>query len=192
MPTRSRWRASCSTGCRWDEVAPPAAVPQPVFDAEELMGIVPADERDALRRARGDRPPRRRLRLPRVQGRLRDRHGLRPRAHRRPSQSASSATTARSSRPARPRRRSSSSSATRAARRWSSCRTPPATWSARAAERAGAIKHGCEDDPGGGQRAGAQVHHRARRLVSAPATTACAAAASTRASSSPGRRHAPP
>jgi hypothetical protein len=42
--------------------------------------------------------------------------------------SASSATTARSSPPAAPRRHSSSSCATRAARRWSSCRTPPAPW----------------------------------------------------------------
>ena len=112
-------------------VQPRAAAAEPRYDAERADGHRAGRRARALRRARGDRAPRRRLGLPRVQGAYGGRHGLRPRAHRRPPRSASSATTARSSPRARPRRRSSSSSATRPARRWSSCRTPPATWSAR-------------------------------------------------------------
>ena len=55
--------------------------------------------------------------------------------------SASSATTGRSSPTGSTKAAQFIQLATRAARRWSSCRTPPATWWA-AAERAGAIKHG--------------------------------------------------
>ena len=120
----------------WDTV-PRAAPPRPsrCYAAEELMGVVPADEREPYD-------------VREVIARLVDGSDFlefkaayatdtvcghariaRPRA------SASSATTARSSPTARPRRRSSSSCATRAARRWSSCRTPPATWSARRPSR---------------------------------------------------------
>ena len=119
----------------WDTVPPPAAAPPPLFAAEELMGVVPADEREPYdvreviaRLVDGSDflEFKARYATDTVCGHARI---ARPRA------SASSATTARSSPPARPRRRSSSSSATRAARRWSSCRTPPATWSARRPSR---------------------------------------------------------
>ena len=46
-------------------------VEPPLFDAEELIGIVPADLRSPVRSARGDRPHRRRLGLRRVQAALR-------------------------------------------------------------------------------------------------------------------------
>ena len=85
----------------------------------------------ALRRARGHRAPRRRLRLPRVQGALRQRDGLRPRARRRPArrhprqQRADPAERLDQGGAVHPALRPD------AARRSSSCRTPPATWSAR-------------------------------------------------------------
>ena len=82
----------------WDTVpAQRATFEEPRFAAEELLGIVPADEREPYdvreviaRLVDGSR-------LPRVQARLRQRDGLRPRAPARATRSASSATTARSS-----------------------------------------------------------------------------------------------
>jgi hypothetical protein len=46
----------------------------------------------------------------------------------------------------------------------------------KAAEQAGMIKHGSQDDPGGGQRHRAADHPACAAPASAPATTACAAA----------------
>ena len=85
----------------------------------------------ALRCARSHRAHRRRFRLPRVQGALRVGYGLRPCPHRGSPGRHPRQQRPDPARPARSRRRSSSSSATRAARRWSFCRTPPATWSVR-------------------------------------------------------------
>jgi geranyl-CoA carboxylase beta subunit len=62
----------------WPQAPVRAAVEAPQHPAEELLGVVPADERRTLRRARGDRAPGRRLGLPRVQGRLRPRDRVRP------------------------------------------------------------------------------------------------------------------
>ena len=70
--------------------------------------------------------------------------------------------------------RSSSSSPTRPTRRWCSCRTPPATWSAREL-RAGRHHQGRrQDDQRGDQLDGAAPHDHHRRARTAPATTACA------------------
>lgn len=111
----------------WDPVPPAVAAAQPRYAAEELLGIVPADEREPYD-------------VREVIARLVDASDfLESRLSTRPTPSAatrgctatpwaSSATTAPSSRRARPRPRSSSSCVTRAARRSSSCRTPPATW----------------------------------------------------------------
>ena len=77
-------------------------------------------------------------------------------------------------------------------RRSSTCRTPPATWSAREAERAGIIKHGSKMIQAVANATRAADHHADRRHRSAPATTACAAAPTIRASSSPGPATAPP
>ena len=100
------------------------------YDIDELCGVVPPVVQGSLRRARGDRPPGRRLGLPRVQGPLRPADDLRLGRDRGRAGRPSSATTGRSPPRARSRRRSSSSSAASRARRSSTCRTPPATWSA--------------------------------------------------------------
>ena len=50
----------------WDVRRPPRSPPS---TRRELYGVVPVDAAHALRRARGDRPARRRQRVPRVQGR---------------------------------------------------------------------------------------------------------------------------
>jgi geranyl-CoA carboxylase beta subunit len=110
----------------WDTVAPPSPIAEPLYPADDLMGIVPADEREPYD-------------VREVIARLVDgsdflefKTGYAPATH---AGTATrwgwSATTGRSSRTAARRRRSSSSCATRAARRSSSCRTPPATWWAR-------------------------------------------------------------
>ena len=74
---------------------------EPKYDAAELDGIVPADLQEAIRRARGDRAARRRLRVRRVQGALRHDAGHRLRASSTACRSASSATTASCFRKAR-------------------------------------------------------------------------------------------
>ena len=51
----------------------------PRYDAEELLGVMPEDYRKPVRHARGHRADRRRLRLPRVQARLRAGDRVRPR-----------------------------------------------------------------------------------------------------------------
>ncbi|GAA3097031.1 carboxyl transferase domain-containing protein [Streptomyces goshikiensis] len=61
---------------RRPQAAPPRAE-EPAYDPEELLGIVPADLKTPLRPARGHRPPRRRLRLRRVQAPLRHQPGHR-------------------------------------------------------------------------------------------------------------------
>jgi geranyl-CoA carboxylase beta subunit len=148
----------------WDEAGgPDASVRPPLYDAEELLGIVPADERE---------PYDAREIIARV---VDGSHFLEFKAafdsdtvcgHARINghRSASSPTTARSSPRARSRRRSSSSCATRAARRWSSAEHHRlhGGHGGRARRRHQARQ---QDDPGRGQCARAQVHHRAGRLV---------------------------
>ncbi len=56
----------------WRKQGPtPGPVSEPLFDAEELLGIVPVRSAGAVRSARGDRAHRRRLGVRRVQGALR-------------------------------------------------------------------------------------------------------------------------
>jgi 3-methylcrotonyl-CoA carboxylase beta subunit len=55
----------------------------PLYAAEDIMGIVPADAKTPMGRARGDRAHRRRFRLRRVQAALRHDAGLRLRPYRR-------------------------------------------------------------------------------------------------------------
>ena len=54
---------------------------EPLYRADELYGVISADIKQALRRARGDRAHRRRQRARRIQGALRDDAGHRLRAH---------------------------------------------------------------------------------------------------------------
>ena len=91
----------------------------------------------AARRARADRPDRRRLAPRRVQGALRRDARLRLGEHRGLPGRRSSRTTASSSPSRRRRARTSSSSPARAGSRSSSCRTSPASWSARSTRPAG-------------------------------------------------------
>ncbi len=84
---------------------------------------------EALRRPRDRRAHRRRLRVPRLQERVRRPDRLRPPAHRGHA-CGLIGNNGPITRRARPRRRSSSSSANRATRRCCSCTTPPASWSA--------------------------------------------------------------
>ena len=104
--------------------------PAPLHDGEELLGVFGADAEEGGRHARGDRAHRRRLRLPRVQGRVRAAERCAATRRSPAFASASSPTTARSIRPAAPRRRTSSRPAASSARRSSACRTRPATSSA--------------------------------------------------------------
>ncbi len=154
---------------------------EPLYPAEDLYGIIPADPAQALRRARGHRAPGRRQRVPRVQGALRHdaRRRLRaPRGHagRHPRQQrhpvlgvgAEGRALHRALLPAR----------------------HPAPLPAehhglhgRQEVRARRHRQGRrEDGDGGFVRAGAQAHADHSAARSAPATTACAGAPSTRAS----------
>ena len=84
--TSTPWRSgarSCATwpGASRSRRGSAASRRAPSVNPEELYGVIPADPRQ-LRRARGDRPARRRQRVPRVQGALRRDAGLRLRPHR--------------------------------------------------------------------------------------------------------------
>ena len=121
----------------WDRRDPcPPAVATPIRDDEacrrSARHVRRGQRRPAqgLRRARGDRPTGRRLRVPRVQGRLRRDARLRLRPPRRlpgrhPRQQRRAVQRSR-----RSRARTSSSSPASAGSRSSSCRTSPASWSA--------------------------------------------------------------
>ena len=128
----------------WRKQGPhPGPVTEPLFDAEELIGIVPAGPAHPVRPARGDRPHRRRLGVRRVQAALRrvagDRLGHAARlSDRHPGQRTAACCSARSRR----RPPSSSSWPTAPTRHCCSCTTPPATWWARHYEEGGMIKHG--------------------------------------------------
>ena len=103
----------------------------PRLDPQELLGIMSADGRKPCRHARGDRAHRRRLGLPGVQGPVRPGHRDRPRQHLRPPGGHH-----QQQRPARPGRRQQGDPLhpgllPERHRRWSTCRTPPATWWAR-------------------------------------------------------------
>ena len=102
---------------------------EPLFPAEELYGIVPADPRTPYDVRDVIAPHRRRLRARRVQGALRADAGVRLRPHPRLSRSASSPTTASCSARARSRVLTSSSWRASAASHCCSCRTSPASWS---------------------------------------------------------------
>ena len=120
------------------------AVEEPRYDPDELLGIASIDVRKPFDVQRGDRPHRRRLALRRVQADLRHDagHRLRPPARlpdRHPRQQRHPLL-----RVVGEGRRSSSSSATRPTRRSSSCRTSPASWSARSYEQGGIIKDGAK------------------------------------------------
>ena len=121
--------------------APPrVAGPSRTHDPDELLGIDPDRPQGAVRPARGDRADRRR-RLPTTArfDEFKPLYGSRWSPAGRSStatRSASSPTTACCSPRRRRRRRSSSSSPTRSTPRCCSCRTPPATWSARSTSRA--------------------------------------------------------
>jgi geranyl-CoA carboxylase beta subunit len=45
-PTRSRWRVKCWTSCNGTRCPAPGAWSEPLYDEQELLGIVPADERE--------------------------------------------------------------------------------------------------------------------------------------------------
>ena len=104
---------------------------EPLHDPAELYGIVPADYRDRLRRARGDRAHRRRQRASTSSRRSTATRSSAASRTSRASRSGSSPTTASSSPRARSRAPTSSSSPASAASRSSSSRTSPASWSAR-------------------------------------------------------------
>ena len=136
-----------SPTCNWRKLGPGPTLPadEPLYDPEELLGIASADLRVPVRPARGARPGRRRLPVRRVQAASTapawSPAGRRSTATR----SASSPTPAACCSARRPRRPPSSSCwPTRPTRRWSSCRTPPATWSARDYEQGGIIKDGAK------------------------------------------------
>ena len=120
----------------------------------------------ALRRARGDRPPRRRLRVPRLQGRS----TARRRSAATPSVEGEPSAFIGNNGPITPK------GAVKAAQfiqlccqaghaASSSCRTPPATWSAREAERAGIVKHGSKMIQAVTNATGAEAHPADRRLL---------------------------
>ena len=134
-------------------------------DPHGIYGAVSRRPARGLRRARGDRPTRRRLRVPRVQGRLRRDAGVRLRATSTASRSASWPTTACCSASRRSRARTSSSSPASARSRSSSCRTSPASWSAREYEAGGIAKDGAKLVTAVACAGGAQVHGHHRWLV---------------------------
>ena len=112
--------------------------------SRRARGRHPRRRAHALRRARGDRPARRRLALRRVQAALRRHARVRLRAHLGLSRWRSWPTTASSSPSRRSRARTSSSWPASGASRWSSCRTSPASWSARRYEHGGIAKDGAK------------------------------------------------
>ena len=132
-PTRSSRRLN------WHKPggAGPVDARAPRYDEDELLGIVPEDLQDPVRPARGDRPDRRRQRVRRVQAALRRQPGHRlgrparlPDRHPRQRQGRAVQRGGAEGRAVHPARQPVPHS------RWSSCRTPPATWSARTTSRA--------------------------------------------------------
>ena len=117
-------------------------------------------------------------------------HRLGP--HPRLSRSASSPTTASSSPSPRRRARSSSSCATRATRRSSSCRTSPASWSARRYEEGGIIKDGAKLINAVSNSTVPAHHGDDRRHLRRRQLRHVRAAPTIRASSSPGPTTASP
>lgn len=71
----------------WNAHLPPTpsrAFAEPLYPIDELLGLIPADAKKTLRRARNPRAPGRRLAVPRIQKRVRPAHGVRPPAYSRP------------------------------------------------------------------------------------------------------------
>ena len=139
--TRTRWRIARRIVGNLNRPqaagARAAAGPrEPLYDPEEIYGVVPQRPAQALRRARGDRAHRRRQRARRVQAALRHDAGHRLRAHLGLSGRHRRQQRHPVLRDRRSRARISSSSAASAASRWCSCRTSPASWSARSTRRA--------------------------------------------------------
>ena len=119
--------------------------PSPRYDPEEILGIAAGRPQGAVRPPRGAGPHRRRLRVRRVQAALRHRRWSPAGRGCTAIRSACSPTTAACCSARRPRRPPSSSCwPTRPTPRWSSCRTPPATWSAPSYEQGGIIKDGAK------------------------------------------------
>ncbi len=165
---------------------------EPRYAPMSCCGVVPIDDTQALRRARGDRAHRRRLA---ISSSSRPPYGaahrLRPCRDRGRARSASSATTGPID----------AAGAVKAAQfiqlllpvRHALVYLQNTTgyMVGTEAERRGIDQARLEDDPGRRQRQRAAAHPRYRRAASAPAITACAAAATIRASSSPGPTRAP-
>ena len=130
----------------WRKAGPGRRCPvePPLYDPEELLGIASPDIKVPFDVARGHRPHRRRLAVRRVQAALRHdarvRLGPRPRLPGRHPRQQRHPLLARRRR----RARSSSSCATRPTCRSCSCRTSPASWSARRYEQGGIIKDGAK------------------------------------------------
>ena len=121
---------------------------------------VPFDPREVLARIVDG------SRVQRVQATLRHQPGHRLGVHPRlPGRRRSPTTAACCSARRRRRRRSSSCSPTRPTPRWSSCRTPPATWSARSYEQGGIIKDGAKMINAVANSAGAALHDQHRRVL---------------------------
>ena len=108
-----------------------ALSPSPCIPADDLYGLIPADPAQAVRCARNHRAHRRRQRLRRMEGALRHDAGHGFRAH--PWHAGRHPRQQRHPVLASPRRRArtSSSSPASGACRSCSCRTSPASWSAR-------------------------------------------------------------
>ena len=155
----------------------------------ELYGIVNADTAQALRRARGHRPHRRRLALRRVQGALRHdaRHRLRaaarlPRRHRRQQRRAVLGVGAQGDALHR---------AVQPARHPARLPAEHHRLHGRPAVRARRHRQGRRQDGARRRQLGrAEVHGRSSAARSAPATTACAAAPTIRGCSGCGRTRA--
>ena len=176
---------------RWDAAPAAASALAPLHDVEELMGVVPADEREPYD-------------VREVVARLVDGSDFlefKPGfgadtvcGHARvdgPRSSASSATTARSSPPAPTRRRSSSSCATSPARPLVFLQNTTGYMVGSAAERGGAIKHGAKMIQAVANARVPKFTFVDRRLVRRGQLRHVRPAASTRASSSAGPTRAP-
>jgi geranyl-CoA carboxylase beta subunit len=175
---------------QWDTVAPPAPAPEPLFDREELLGVVPADEREPYdvreviaRLVDGSAFLEFKALLAtdtvcghaRIQGQ-RGGHPGQQRAH-----------------PARGQHQGRAvHPAVRPDRHAAGLPAEHHRLHGRQGGRAGRRHQAWQqDDPGRGQRARARSSPSCWAAASAPATTACAGADSTRASSSAGPARAP-
>ena len=132
------------TGASWGP-APTRPADEPLYDPDELLGIVsadfrvPFDPREVLARVVDG------SRFGEYKAALRHQPGHRLGVGARlPGRRARQRARRAVQRGGRRRRLSSSCSPTRPTRRWSSCRTPPATWSAPRYEQGGIIKDGAK------------------------------------------------